>query len=94
MNTVHTYWPVADDDNRTLDARDMKLMQGVFLVSLISNGFMRIRLTGGYPCKTPYTGKRESGRGNVVTQTLRSANPAEKSGSDLDGAADTARRME
>lgn len=29
-----------------------------------------------------------------MTQTLYSANPAEKSGSDLDGAADTARRME
>lgn len=30
----------------------------------------------------------------AVTQTLHSANPAEKSGSDLGGAVDTARRME
>lgn len=29
-----------------------------------------------------------------MAQTLHSANPAEKSGSDLDGAADTARHME
>lgn len=40
-----------DDGNRTLAARDMELTQGAFLVSLISNGLTRIRLTGGYPCK-------------------------------------------
>jgi hypothetical protein len=38
-----------DDGHRTLEARDMELTQGVFLVSLISNGFTRIRLTGGLP---------------------------------------------
>lgn len=102
MHTVHVL-ASSCDGNRTLEARDRELTQGVFLVSHISNGFTRIRLTGAYPCKNTVYRKRERSGGETsliiddgvtpVTQTLHSANPAEKSGSDLDGAADTARRV-